>query len=115
MATYIERGKSVFIPFKNGKSILDSQLKPRMYKSLQNFAKAFPKHNYDIDNIEVVEYAEVKHGEWIECFEDWRRQIVGDECSVCGFQHYGTCLSDYNYCPHCGAKNATTTDGGKEE
>lgn len=48
--------------------------------------------------------AEVKHGYWKECFEDWRMQrmqMVGYQCSVCGFRHYG---SRWNYCPSCGAK-----------
>lgn len=51
-----------------------------------------------------------KHGRWKQCFEDWRKQIEGDECSVCGFQHYGTSIGHYNYCPNCGAK----MDGGNE-
>ena len=50
----------------------------------------------------------VKHGKWKLCYEDWRMQIAGDECSACGFQHYGTCISHYHYCPNCGAK----MDGG---
>lgn len=50
----------------------------------------------------------VKHGKWKLCYEDRRRQIAGDECSACGFQHYGTCISHYHYCPNCGAK----MDGG---
>lgn len=40
---------------------------------------------------------------WIPCFEDWRKQIEGDECSACGFQHYGTSIANYNFCPNCGA------------
>lgn len=58
----------------------------------------------------TVDVQEVKHGEWKLCYEDWRRQIAGDECSACGFQHYGTCISHYHYCPNCGAK----MDGGKK-
>ena len=50
----------------------------------------------------------VKHGKWKLCYEDWRMQIAGDECSACGFRHYGTCISHYHYCPNCGAK----MDGG---
>ena len=46
----------------------------------------------------------VKHGEWEQCFEDWRCQIEGDKCSVCGFEHYGTNIRNYNYCPNCGAR-----------
>lgn len=58
----------------------------------------------------TVDVQEVKHGEWKLCYEDWRRQIAGDECSACGFQHYGTCISHYHYCPNCGTK----MDGGKK-
>lgn len=45
----------------------------------------------------------IVHGKWIECFEDWRKQIAGDKCSACGFEHYGTNISHYHFCPNCGA------------
>lgn len=61
-----------------------------------------------IENAPAVDVQEIKHGEWKLCYEDWRRQIAGDECSACEFQHYGTCISHYHYCPNCGAK----MDGG---
>lgn len=62
--------------------------------------------------VEESEGVKVKHGKWKECFEDWRKQIAGDECSVCGFQHYGTSIAHYNYCPNCGAKmDGGTSDG----
>lgn len=57
-----------------------------------------------LNNVPTADVVEVKHGEWKQCFEDWRKQIEGDECSACGFQHYGTSISNYNYCPNCGAK-----------
>ena len=56
----------------------------------------------------AADVAPVVHGRWEQCFEDWRKQIEGDQCSVCGFAHYGTTIRDYNYCPNCGAK----MDGG---
>lgn len=56
----------------------------------------------------TADVAEVKHGEWKLCYEDWRKQIAGDECSVCGFQHFGVSISHYHYCPNCGAR----MDGG---
>lgn len=62
-----------------------------------------------MDFIARADVQEIKHGEWKLCYEDWRMQIAGDECSTCGFQHYGTCISHYHYCPNCGAK----MDGGK--
>ncbi|MBE5867972.1 MAG: hypothetical protein E7293_03310 [Lachnospiraceae bacterium] len=52
----------------------------------------------------TIEAVPVVHGEWKQCFEDWRMQIVGDECSACGFQHYGSSINHYNFCPNCGAK-----------
>ena len=62
-----------------------------------------------MDFIARADVQEIKRGEWKLCYEDWRMQIAGDECSACGFQHYGTCISHYHYCPNCGAK----MDGGK--
>ena len=62
-----------------------------------------------MDFVARADVQEIKHGEWKLCYEDWRMQIAGDECSACGFQHYGTCISHYHYCPNCGAK----MDGGK--
>lgn len=112
MATHIERGESLFIPFRNGVSISDSQCRPRMYKSVANFEKSFPKHNHGTIGIEMVEYVEVKHGEWKhECLE----------CSVCkrniseiydadSYMAYGI-EDELKYCPYCGAK----MDGGKRE
>ena len=61
-----------------------------------------------MDFIARADVQEIKHGEWKLCYEDWRMQIAGDECSACGFQHYGTCISHYHYCLNCGAK----MDGG---
>lgn len=64
----------------------------------------------DVKSQPAADVAEVKHGEWKLCYEDWRKQIAGDECSVCGFQHFGVNISHYHYCPHCGAR----MDGGEE-
>lgn len=58
----------------------------------------------------AADVQEIKYGKWKLCYEDWRREIAGDECSACGFRHYGACISDYHYCPQCGAK----MDGGKK-
>lgn len=60
------------------------------------------------------ELAEQKHGQWEQCFEDFRKQIEGDKCSVCGFEHYGTSISHYNYCPNCGADMRGEADGDKK-
>ena len=57
-----------------------------------------------IDSAPTIEAEPVRHGKWKRCFEDWRHQIEGDECSACGFQHYGSAIDHYHYCPNCGAK-----------
>lgn len=49
------------------------------------------------------EQVEKLRGEWQVCFEDWRKQMAGDQCSKCGFQHYGTSINHYQFCPSCGA------------
>ena len=46
--------------------------------------------------------SDVRHGRWEQCVEDWRQQIEGDKCSVCGFEHYGASTKKYKYCPNCG-------------
>lgn len=53
----------------------------------------------------------VRHGLWVQCFEDWRQQIEGSKCSVCGFEYYGTGINHFRFCPNCGAK----MDGGGED
>ena len=52
----------------------------------------------------TIDAEPVRHGRWKRCFEDWRKQLEGDECSACGFQYYGMAIDHYLYCPNCGAK-----------
>lgn len=75
MASYIKRGESLFIPFKNGESIYDSQLKPRMYKTTE----LYDRFSYHFAGAEMVEYAEVVR------------------CKDC--KHYNN--KDVNLLPHC--------------
>lgn len=68
MANAIKKGESLFIPFKNGESIYDSQLKPRMYKTKEQY----DRFSYRFDDAEMVEYAEVvrcKDCKW--CIHDF--------------------------------------------
>lgn len=57
-----------------------------------------------VERMPAADVAPVVHGQWISCFEDWRKQIEGDKCSVCGFEHYGANIRNYKYCPNCGAR-----------
>lgn len=51
----LEKGQHIFIAFQNGKAVLDSQLRPRMYASLENVDRWTPTVNKG--KIEYVEYA----------------------------------------------------------
>lgn len=59
MASEIKKGESIFIPFRNGTSIYDSQAKPRMYKTVKAFERSFPGHYLGTNGVELVEYAPV--------------------------------------------------------
>ena len=59
MASHIKRGESILIPFRDGQSISDSQLKPRMYKTMQAFEKSFPGYYLGTKGVELAEYVEV--------------------------------------------------------
>lgn len=59
----------------------------------------------DIESAPTIDPESLRaQGKWEQCFEDWRKQIEGDRCSVCGFEHYGAAINHYHYCPNCGAK-----------
>ena len=51
----LKKGQHIFIAFQNGKAVLDSQLRPRMYTSLENADRWTPTVNKG--KIEYVEYA----------------------------------------------------------
>lgn len=57
-----------------------------------------------IEKQPTADVVEVRHGKWQPCYEDWRKQIEGDECSACDFRHYGTDIRNYPYCPNCGER-----------
>lgn len=61
----LEKGQHIFIAFQNGKAVLDSQLRPRIYTSLENADKWTPTVNKG--KIEYVEYAPTltPPNEWI--------------------------------------------------
>lgn len=55
MARAIKQGQHIFIAFQDGEAVLDSQLRPRMYKSREQFEKSFPV--WRDGKAELVEYA----------------------------------------------------------
>lgn len=64
-----------------------------------------------VNDAPAADVAPVVHGQWEPCFEDWRKQIEGDKCSACGFEHYGCSIRNYHYCPNCGARMDLGGDG----
>lgn len=65
-----------------------------------------------IDGKTTADYAEVKHGEWVD---NGIQDSMLSECSLCGFP-CGACT--FNHCPNCGAKmdgnNLSTFPTGSE-
>ena len=89
MASYIKRGESLFIPFWNGLSISDSQIRPRIYKSTEQFEKHFPGYYKGLDGVELVEYAEVVRCK--DCKHFVRNSKVNTDRGDCYFYGIG-CL-----------------------
>lgn len=65
----LEKGQHIFIAFQDGKAVLDSQRRPRMYTSLENADKWTPTVNKG--KIEYVEYAPTltPQNEWVSVEE----------------------------------------------
>ena len=56
-----------------------------------------------IDEQPTVDAVPVRHGHWINHFDDLFPEESTQECSVCHAEQMGTMLND-NYCPNCGAR-----------
>ena len=91
MATEIKYGEPVFIPFRNGTSILDSQNKPRIYKTQEAFEKHFPWH-YAGTDVMLVEYVPI-----VRCKDCQYRTEMGNCCHPCNHDLLPTVYS-YDFC-----------------
>lgn len=91
MARFIEQGKSIFIPFRNGLSITDSQLHLRMYKSV----KMFERYGYTCGEVDMLcEYAPVVRCK--DCKKWFRHTEVDRERGEC--RRYETTKHETGYC-----------------
>lgn len=97
MARYIEQGRSIYIPFKYGVSITDSQLHLRMYKTKEQYERHFPGTR---EGVELLEYAPVAYGRW----RNLPSMAPEYECSECGRSYEWWEPSEAHHCPNCGAK-----------
>lgn len=93
----LEKGQHIFIAFQGGKAVLDSQLRPRIYTSLENADKWTPTVNKG--KIEYVEYAPTltPPNEWVSVEErlpeDEARQYIEDNLDGIGYLY--PCLLTY--------------------
>lgn len=102
MARAIKQGQSIYIPFVNGESVFDSQNRPRMYKSVEQFQKSYP--SFRLEKPELVEYAPVVRGRWIRVPSEIGTIDV-ETCSVCGCgMTERNQFWDAKWCPCCGAR-----------
>lgn len=116
MATTLTQGNELYIPFRDGKSISNSQNVPRIYQSVKAFRKHFPEHYLGNNGIMLVKYVpERQPGRWIRAKGEQAYFDVEYVCSACQFavavSGIGTpILYGYKYCPNCG----TPMDGGAD-
>ena len=97
MASFIKKGESIFIPFRNGQSISDSQFKPRMYKTVQAFVKSFPGHYLGNIGVELAEYAEVVRCKDCIGKAHWYKNDYG--CTICGLSGLFV-VEDRDFCSY---------------
>ena len=91
MARSIKQGQHIFIAFQDGEAVLDSQLRPRMYKSREQFEKSFPA--WRDGKAELVEYAPTltPPNEWVSVEE----RLPTDERPVLVFIGYADTMTGF--------------------
>ena len=91
MARAIKQGQHIFIAFQDGEAVLDSQLRPRMYKSREQFEKSFPA--WRDGKAELVEYAPTltPPNEWVSVEE----RLPTDERPVLVFVGYADTMTGF--------------------
>jgi len=65
---------------------------------------AFSKCLDTIQFFPTVEAEPVRHGHWINHFDDLFPMESTVECSICGEKEWMMTIINHNYCPNCGAK-----------
>lgn len=76
-----------------------------MYKTIKAFEKSFPKHYLGTDGVELVEYAEVRRGRWIDRGDYITTAYGSLDLKICSNCNAEVTLDGYDYfCPNCGSK-----------
>ena len=83
----LEKGQHIFIAFRDGKAVLDSQLRPRIYTSLENADKWTP--TVDKGKIEYVEYVPTltPPNEWVSVYDrlpEPGERVLATDCGFVG-------------------------------
>ena len=91
MARAIKNGQHIFIAFQDGEAVLDSQLRPRIYKSREQFEKSFPA--WRDGKAELIEYAPTltPPNEWVSVEE----RLPTDERPVLVFVGYADTMTGF--------------------
>ena len=106
MATTLTQGNELYIPFRDGKSISNSQNVPRIYQSVSAFERHFPGYHLGTEDVVLQKYVPERHGRWADpCINKY-----GHPCHHCSECRFKASQKDRNFCPNCGAK----MDGGAE-
>lgn len=100
----MKKNQHIYFTFKSGEAVLDSQLRPRMYMSIESAKKNYPA--WQEGKAEFVEYAPVKQGKWIYNTDEFSPHM---RCSICGYNKpiaAGENIKQepFCYCCNCGAK-----------
>lgn len=108
MARDIILGESIYIPFRDGRSINDTQNRARMYRTPEAFQRKFPEYERE-GEVVLLEYRPVVQGRW-----EPRKDVPGFvRCSVCHDCNIYDDWADekkWNYCPNCGADMREVSD-----
>lgn len=56
----------------------------------------------EVINVLLMDTQEIRHGHWINHFDDLFPEDSSVECSVC--HEYEGIMANDNYCPNCGAR-----------
>ena len=57
-----------------------------------------------LEETPTVDAEPVRHGHWINNFDDLFPMESTVECSICGEKEWMMTIINHNYCPNCGAK-----------
>lgn len=110
----LKKGQHIFIAFQNGKAVLDSQLRPRIYTSLKTADRWTPTVNKG--KIEYVEYAPTLTPQNEPLTIEQLRQMDGQPVWVKQLKDLSVCDTGWalmDICPDRGKNDTISASGGR--